>query len=152
MTEKFSRLFATVFYLGYSPLFPGTITSFFTLILLYFLPEISVIYSSLILTILFFLGVWSSAQVAIFEKEHDPSIVVIDEVVGMWLSLLIVPKIWWLYGVAFLLFRFFDIVKIYPINKAEKLDKGWGIMLDDVIAGLFSFCLVHFIKFWFIKG
>jgi len=152
MTKKISKFFATVFYLGYTPFFPGTITSFFTVIALYFLPEISFVYSLLILSSLFFLGVWTAALVAIFEKEHDPSIVVIDEVVGMWLSLLAVPKIWWLYGISFLLFRFFDIAKIYPINKAEKLDKGWGIMLDDVIAGLFAFCFVHFIKFWFIRG
>ena len=70
--------------------------------------------------------------------KKDPSEAVIDEVVGMGISLLFVPKSIALYIVAFLLFRFFDITKIYPIKKFEKLPGGWGIMLDDVVAGIFS--------------
>jgi phosphatidylglycerophosphatase A len=64
----------------------------------------------------------------------------VDEMAGMWISLLFLPfrlNHFWLLG-AFFLFRFFDIVKPFPVNRAQNLPRGWGIMIDDVAAGLYA--------------
>ncbi len=68
----------------------------------------------------------------------DPSIVVIDEVVGMWISLLFLPKTLLVATLAFLLFRAHDIVKIPPARQLEAVPNGFGIMLDDVVAGIYA--------------
>lgn len=73
----------------------------------------------------------------------DPSIIVIDEIVGMWISLLFLPKSWTALAIAFIAFRFFDIIKPYPAARLERLPNGWGIMLDDVAAGIYANILTH---------
>jgi phosphatidylglycerophosphatase A len=60
---------------------------------------------------------------------------------------LLLPKIVWIYILAFLTFRFFDILKLFPINRVEKIKAGWGIMLDDIVAGFLSFLLVNLFRF-----
>ena len=79
-----------------------------------------------------------------FENE-DPSFVVIDEFVGMWISLLLFDEII-LILISFFLFRFFDITKFLGINKIEKLNGSLGIMLDDIVAGIYTLIIVFFIK------
>ncbi len=83
------------------------------------------------------IGIWSSTLV---EKDwgKDSSRVVIDEAAGMCISLLFVPiTIQWIV-IALVLFRFFDIVKPFYIRKAEALPGGWGVMMDDILAGVYS--------------
>ena len=75
--------------------------------------------------------------------DHDPSEVVIDEAVGMGISLFMLPHNFGLYLLAFVLFRIFDIFKPSFIYQIQELPGGWGIMLDDVLAGLFTFALVN---------
>ena len=74
------------------------------------------------------------------EEKHgnDPGIIVIDEFVGQWISLLFLPRILWIYVAAFMLFRIFDILKPFPANDSQKLKHGWGVMIDDVIAGIYT--------------
>lgn len=79
-----------------------------------------------------------------FENE-DPSFVVIDEFAGMWISLLLFDGII-LISISFFLFRFFDITKFLGINKIEKLNGSLGIMLDDIVAGIYTLIIVFFIK------
>ncbi len=69
---------------------------------------------------------------------NDPSIVTIDELVGQWLALVALPEGVWPVAFAFLFFRFFDIAKPGPVDALQRLPGGWGIMLDDVLAGLFA--------------
>jgi phosphatidylglycerophosphatase A len=73
----------------------------------------------------------------------DPSIVVIDEIVGMWTSLLFLPSTLTVFISAFIAFRLFDIVKPPPVRQLERLSGGWGIMLDDVMAGIYANLLVR---------
>ena len=84
-----------------------------------------------------------------FEKNgvenKDPSFVVVDEFAGMWISLILVDGIF-LILTSFLLFRFFDITKILGINKIENLNGSLGIMLDDIVAGIYTLIIVFFIK------
>jgi len=91
---------------------------------------------------LLFLGAWAAGKAEKYFNRTDPGQVVIDEVVGQLLTLLPFPHSnWkWLAG-GFLLFRAFDITKPFPARKAERIPGGWGIMLDDVVAGLYG-CIV----------
>jgi len=88
------------------------------------------------------LGVWSAGEVEPFWGK-DSSRVVIDEVAGMCVSLLFIPVTIGYVAAAFVLFRFFDIVKPLYIRRTEKLPKGWGVMLDDVVAGIYANILLQ---------
>ena len=86
-----------------------------------------------------------------FETQYgkDPKQCTVDEFVGMWITLLFMPrKIWWL-ALAFIIWRFMDIVKPYPIKKLEKIKGGWGVMLDDILAGVLSFISIQLIIYFF---
>ena len=135
------RLVATFFYLGKLPFVPGTWGSLGALLLWLLLPVAFSIHLSVIV-ILFVLGVYSSNKMAKYLDDHDPSEVVIDEVVGMGISLFMLPHNLGLYLLAFILFRIFDIFKPLFIYRIQNLSGGWGIMLDDVLAGLFTLTLV----------
>jgi CDP-diacylglycerol--glycerol-3-phosphate 3-phosphatidyltransferase len=135
--KSLSTLFATGFYSGYSPLVPGTAGSLVGAIL-FATPLFTEITPFLIIILTtFFVGVWTSGQL---ERRlgEDPQIVVIDEIVGMWVSLLFIPRGLWPVAVAFVLFRVFDTFKPFPARRAEELKHGWGIMLDDVVAGVYA--------------
>ena len=136
------RLVATFFYLGKLPFVPGTWGSLGALLLWLLLPVAFSIHLSVIV-ILFVLGVYSSNKMAKYMEDHDPSEVVIDEVVGMGISLFMLPHNLGLYLLAFILFRIIDIFKPLFIYRIQNLSGGWGIMLDDVLAGIFTFAIVN---------
>lgn len=69
---------------------------------------------------------------------HDSGRIVWDEVVGMMITVAALPKEWLIYLVAFIVFRFFDILKPFPVNKSQNLPHGWGVMVDDVLAGIYA--------------
>lgn len=92
---------------------------------------------------LFVVAVFTSGRAAATENDHDPKFVVIDEVIGQLVGLFFVPAKIWNLLVAFILFRFFDIVKPFPIRRLETLRGGWGIVMDDVGAGLYTNLILH---------
>ena len=130
--------YSTCFRIGYFPLAPGTLGSLIAFIAWILLPETSIISLIIAISIIFIIGVFSTGFIEKSYKIQDPSYIIIDEWVGMWIALLFVPNetIWLV--LSFVLFRIFDILKIYPVNKMEKLNGGMGIMLDDVVAGLYA--------------
>ena len=136
------RFVATFFYLGKLPFAPGSWGSLGALLLWLLLPVTFSIHLTVIV-ILFILGIYSSSKMAIYMEDPDPSEVVIDEVVGMGISLFMLPHSLGLYLLAFILFRIFDIYKPLFIYRTQNLSGGWGIMLDDVLAGLFTFAIVN---------
>jgi phosphatidylglycerophosphatase A len=79
-----------------------------------------------------------------FEKVHgkDPSIFTLDEVVGTWISLLFIKKTIYFVLIAFIIWRILDILKPYPANLVEKIEGGWGIMLDDIISGIYTLIIM----------
>lgn len=92
-------------------------------------------------------GVWADNRLEPYWGE-DPSRVVADEMVGVWIALLVaMPDVWWQPWVAFLLFRFFDIVKPLGIRRMEDLPGGVGVMMDDVLAGVYSAVILLAINF-----
>ena len=137
----FWGIVATCFYLGRLPIAPGSWGSLGALVLWFFLP-ISYLIHSIVILILFVIGVYASKNVVVDLDDHDPSEVVIDEAVGMGISLFMLPHNLVLYLLAFFLFRFMDIFKPSFIYRIQNFPGGWGIMLDDVLAGMFTFALV----------
>ena len=134
------KFIATFCFVGRIPIAPGTWSSLTSLILWSFIP-ISLLFQITIIFILFILGIISSKIVSEQIGAHDPSEIVIDEVLGMCISLFMLPHNIFIYALAFLLFRFFDILKPSFIYQIQTLPKGWGIMLDDIFAGLFTWLI-----------
>lgn len=143
ITKAPAQIIATVMYVGYVPVAPGTVASAVAAVWWWFFAPASVSSALLLITGVFFAGVWAAYSVEQSTGIIDPSHVVIDEVVGMWLPLVMVPRCWSLYLVAFLLFRFFDISKLFPVGLAEhSFRHGWGIMLDDLVAGIMTLLIL----------
>ncbi len=138
------RVIATFFGLGFFPIAPGTAASLAVVLLYkYLLAPLPWPYVLVFLFLLGILGVFSSAFYSSELREKDPRTIVIDEACGQLLALILVPPIWTALGLSFVLFRFFDIVKPWPITKSEKLPKGWGIMADDLMAGAISLIILQ---------
>lgn len=136
---RFAMLSATVGYCGYFPVAPGTAGSVAGL-LVFGLIRWSDSPLAELLTILAAttLGVWSSTIAERHFHTVDPAPIVIDEVAGMLITLAFLPVGWPGALVGFLLFRLFDIVKPFPAGTLERLPRGWGVMADDVVAGLYA--------------
>lgn len=142
-------LIGTGFGSGFSPFAPGTagalLASIIWIALYYLVPFTTLWCITLGLVILFTLaGIWAANKLETCWGE-DPSRVVVDEMVGVWIPLLAVPDneqwYWYVIG-AFALFRLFDIAKPLGIRKMESLKGGVGVMMDDVLAGIYSFVLL----------
>jgi len=143
LVKKVAYLFATGFGSGYFPVMPGTFASLVALLIFSFIPLSSLTWI-LIILIFFIIGVWTSGIVE-DDKGEDPGIVVVDEFVGLWIALVFLPPSTTIIIAGFLIFRLFDIWKPFPINISQKLSRGWGIMMDDVIAGLYTNILLQII-------
>lgn len=167
---------ATFFLVGKIAKAPGTFGTLAAAIIYYYLPLISpfvrgmtggdtlifpfvrgtqgVLYDSpfwlVFLIALFFLGVYVSTKAEV-TMGHDNGHIVIDEVVGYWFALYLFQPSLYYVVFGFLLFRLFDIAKPYPINKLQNLPKGWGVMVDDLMAGVYTALALGIVDLiWFI--
>lgn len=147
------KIIATACGAGYFPWGPGTMGAIFAVALwlpLFLFVDYCTWMTITIAAILVFtiLGVWSSTIAERYWGE-DPSRVVIDEVVGMWITLLAVPHQakWYTIVTAFVLFRFFDMVKPLGIRKMEKQKNGYGIMTDDILAGVYGAIVILMLNY-----
>jgi len=144
------KLLGSGFYTGYIPIASGTFGSF-AAVLIYLIPGFENLYIIIPAIIIFTIyGIFIGNK---FEKLYgkDPSECTIDEVVGMWISLLFLPKNLIITAAAFFLWRIFDIIKPYPARKLESLPGGLGIMIDDVVASIYSLLTIHIILIIFNK-
>jgi phosphatidylglycerophosphatase A len=130
---------------GLAAKMPGTFGTLAALPLVVLLSHISSFSVYLIITILVcVLGIWICGKTAEDMGVHDDSSIVWDEVAGMLITMLAVPLSWQTVLVGFMLFRFFDILKPWPISYLDKhVHGGFGIMIDDVLAGLFAVACLH---------
>jgi phosphatidylglycerophosphatase A len=130
-------IFSTFFGTGFFPIAPGTAASFLTVLLFKLgLYKLFWPFQALIIVALFISGGAASTRYARLLNRKDPGRIVIDEICGQLIALFLVTPGWKELLLAFFLFRIFDIIKPYPIKKLEALPHGWGIMADDVGAGL----------------
>ena len=93
-------------------------------------------------------GVPAASIAARESGRHDPGFVVIDEVAGQWIALLGCPADWRHALMALILFRLFDITKPFPARQLERLPAGWGIVFDDVAAGLYAWGVAALLRLW----
>jgi phosphatidylglycerophosphatase A len=115
-----------------------------------------IVFELVVVSAIALIGIWAASRTEKLSAKKDPGKVVIDEVVGQFIALIPVPFVlgaaWWTAILAFILFRFFDIVKPYPAGKLESLESGLGIMADDVVAGVYAAIVVAVavVISWFI--
>jgi phosphatidylglycerophosphatase A len=137
-------ILATFFGVGFFPLAPGTATSFLVVIFYkFFLHSLPWPLYLLLFVVLFFVGVIVSTEYSSELGKKDPRRIVVDEACGQLIVLFQMPTSSFILLACFFLFRFFDIIKPYPIRKIEKLEKGWGIMMDDIIAAIYTALIIH---------
>ena len=149
MRIKISELIATCFKVGYLPLAPGTWGSIFAILVWWiFLKDLDPLIFGIIIILFFFIGIIVSNVIIDQNDNNDPSYIIIDELVGQWLALWILPDGYFYIIIAFILFRFFDIIKPWPIRFMEQLPKGLGVMCDDLTAGLITLILIQIINFY----
>jgi len=136
---------------GLSPVAPGTMGTLVAIPIFLVLATFSPVIYLLFVIITFSIGCWSSGRTAEALNVHDHSGIVIDEIVGYLITMILVPVTWYWVILGFLLFRLFDIWKPWPISIIDKqLKGGLGIMLDDVLAALYSLLSLH-IVIWSVK-
>ncbi len=128
------RIVSTVLGIGYAPLAPGTWASAAGILLAWFLPS----GTGYLLIALSVAGFWACKPAREIFKKDDPGIFVMDELCGVLLSTLWLPKTIPVYAAAFFLFRLFDIWKPGPIRSVQNSPHPWSIMCDDLAAGLFA--------------
>ena len=147
---KIAEILSTVFYIGKLPVAPGTWCSFIAFLSWYLLRSqidgVFILYASLVL---FFVGVAVTTIYSESIGEEDPPEIVIDEWVGQWIGLWLIPHTFFWGLISFIFFRIFDIFKPGPVSIMDDIKSGAGIMMDDVIAGILALLvtqsLVYFI-------
>jgi len=157
MTEKkfwgkgiFVRFLATFFFTGYLPKAPGTWGSAFTALVLIFVWPPEWFYQVAAIAAVFVIGVWVSGKAESY-LGHDARPIVIDEVAGQMTALFMAPVKFLPFILGFVLFRLFDIVKLPPAKQWESSRGGWGVMADDIAAGVYAACVLQLLLFFLHK-
>ena len=148
------KYFVSACGVGFLPFASGTWGSAFALLFYFFIPGFWHWYVLLACSVVVCLVAIPASTRAEHVYGEDPSMVVIDEVVGMWVALIspfigapLFGQHWIFAMIAFFLFRLFDIVKPFPANRFDAMKGGAGIMLDDVVAGIYANVLTHLIVY-----
>ncbi|MDC3091432.1 phosphatidylglycerophosphatase A [Rickettsiales bacterium] len=138
-------LISSLFGIGYISRFPGTLASFVTLPIVWFLSKYIAFY--LLIFLLIFLTFLSYLIIHFAMKkvnEKDPQFIVLDEFIGQFIALLFCNQTFIAYTIAFVTFRILDIFKPFPISFFDKLNNSFGVLMDDIVAGLFSGVMIYF--------
>jgi len=143
-----ARLISSVGFIGRIPLVPGTAGSFAAFCAWYIIfSKLKTPYFIIITLIIFFIGVYVSKIIEEQLAVHDPGEIVIDEWVGQWIALWFIELSLFWGLITFCVFRIFDIWKPWPVNKMDLISNGWGVMLDDVAASIYTILFIQTILF-----
>ena len=162
--KKINLLISTFFGNGYISKIPGTFTSLSTLVILYILFEVlqfnNLNYILILYSIIFFYSFYAVMDSEMEFDNKDPRQIVIDEVLGQAMPLILIVylssknlinipvEIYYL--LSFILFRFFDIIKPFPVSYFDKQHKNFfGIIMDDIMAGLYTILIIYLVSFIF---
>jgi phosphatidylglycerophosphatase A len=137
---RLALFICTFGYVGYAPVAPGTVGSLAGLVVygLLRLAQAPPLIELVVIVALFVAGVWSGTQAERHFGGTDPGPGVIDEVVGMLVTLWLLPATWTVAVLGFLIFRVFDVIKPWPAGRLESLHGGLGMMADDVMAAIYA--------------
>jgi phosphatidylglycerophosphatase A len=137
-------IIATGFYSGYLPKAPGTWGSLVGLALFFLLHTLSLEVYLAVVTGIFIIGTFAAGEAEKIMDRKDPGLIVIDEIVGMLITMIAIPATPLTMALGFILFRIFDIWKPFPIRLIDqRFHGGLGIMLDDVVAGIYSLIILQ---------
>jgi phosphatidylglycerophosphatase A len=139
--DRLALLISTVGGVGHAPLAPGTVASALTALALGVLSPSRLALAVILLAVIL-VGTWAAQEAERSLGGKDPGAIVVDEVAGMALAVLTVPLTPAVLIAGFVLFRVFDIVKPYPANALQRLPGGVGVMIDDLVAGLYALLLL----------
>ena len=133
-------LFSTFFCVGYFPKAPGTAGTLLAAAVYFLLPDKWFVNGFYVLGCVMFLSLTSVFVISKAEKilSHDCKKIVLDEFLGYFFAVVFLPKTLFVIIGAFFLFRIFDILKPVPVNILQKLPEGWGVMADDIMAGVYA--------------
>ena len=140
---KTVSILATWFGTGLVPVAPGTFGTLAAVPLVMLVDGFGIVFRTLSLVIVTALAFWASDRYQARLGQNDPHEVVIDEVAGFLLTMFLIKASWPALVLGFIFFRFFDIIKPYPIRHAERLKGGVGIVMDDLLAGLYALLSVR---------
>jgi len=144
--NSFILLLATGFGVGFSPLVPGTMGTLVAIPLYLILSSIpSPVYEWTVITF-FFLASWISDRAQTYWGKKDDQRIVIDEIMGFFIAMMWMPRKATFMIIGFFIFRFFDILKPPPIRRLEKVGGGYGVVLDDVMAGVYANIVLQVIR------
>lgn len=144
------HLLATGFGSGLAPIVPGTVGTLAAIPLYWVLAQLPFLLYLLAIVIAAIIGVTICQKTSDDMKVHDHGSIVWDEFVGFWITMAIAPTISWRWILAgFILFRFFDMLKPWPISWLDKhVSGGFGIMIDDIVAGFMAMICLWFVGYW----
>ena len=142
---KIALALSTWFGTGLLPGVPGTFGTLAAVPLTLALSSLTIRQKAIVLVIIVIVAIWSSGRTQDMLGKKDPSEVVIDEVAGFVLTMLLLPSTSLAFILGFTLFRFFDILKPFPIRHLERIRSGFGIVFDDLLAGVYAFAGVEII-------
>ncbi len=147
MSDRLVKMLSTWFYVGDFPVGPGTAASAVAvLIAVIFSPNLFLyVCATIAITVV---GFMVSGRMEELLGKKDPGCIVIDEVAGIMIAFFMLPLSWPVIFIAFFLFRAFDMFKIYPVNKFEKIHGGVGVMTDDLVAGLYTNIVMQIAVRW----
>ena len=137
MSDKLVKMFSTWFYVGDLPGAPGTAASAVAVLMAVIFAPNTFLYILVTIAVTV-LGFAVSGRMETILDRKDPGCIVIDEVAGIMTAFFLLPLTWPVIITAFFLFRAFDMFKIYPVNKFEEIEGGTGVMMDDLVAGLYT--------------
>ncbi len=144
MNSKFLLLIATFFNVGKFPKAPGTVGTLAAIPLWYALTHVSTVFYMVATIGITLLGILAAQAYEAVADKHDSKEIVIDEVAGFLITMVMVPPSWIYLIIGFVLFRFFDILKPWPISHLDKTVKGGvGVMVDDVAAGIIASVIIQ---------
>jgi len=152
MKKALIKFIATGFGFGYLKPFAGTWGTIPGSILCYLIFPHGILWQFVMLGIVFILSVWT-ASCAENYFGHDAKKITIDEILGITITMLFVPDPtdWRYYLIGFVLFRIFDVIKLEPAKSAEKLPSGWGVTMDDFVAGIYALITLQLLVTYVIK-
>lgn len=151
MREKLVLLSASGAGAGYFPFFPGTIGTLVAIpfsLALNHLANFSLALAGVTLVAAVFCAIWLASKASEILRQKDPGVIVIDEIAGFLLANFAAPNRPSVLLAGFMLFRFFDIIKVFPASRLENLPGGAGIVLDDIMAGVYTLAIVQLLVAW----
>lgn len=145
--DRIILFFASGFLSGYAPLASGTVGTLVGIAIYILLNQLPLKLYGILTSAIVVFGIWLSSRAEEILGEKDSGVIVIDEIAGFLVTMFALPMTWQTIVIGFFVFRAFDVFKPFPIRRIDqRLPGGWGVMLDDVLAGVYANLTVHLLR------